>query len=67
MDREVGKGDKWRKGTNYRSYRDNFDKIVFKPLRSKVKAPPTQIHTDLKKEEQLVKCRKSKSQKFINE
>lgn len=64
--REVGKGEKWRKGTNYQNYRNNFDKIVFKPLRSEVKAPPTKVHTDLKKESSLVRCRKSKSQKFNN-
>lgn len=28
--REVGKGESWRKGTNFKKYRDNFDKIFQK-------------------------------------
>lgn len=29
--REVGKGETWRKGTNFKSYRDNYDKVFKKP------------------------------------
>ena len=32
--REVGKGESWRKGTNFKSYRDNFDKIFKKSKKS---------------------------------
>ena len=28
--REVGKGESWRKGTNFKSYRDNYDRIFKK-------------------------------------
>lgn len=32
--REVGKGESWRKGTNFKSYRANYDKIFKKPKKS---------------------------------
>ena len=34
--REVGKGEKWRQGTNFKKYRDNYDSIFRK---TKNKAP----------------------------
>lgn len=32
--REVGKGESWRKGTNFKSYRSNYDRIFKKPKKS---------------------------------
>lgn len=50
-----GKGDKWRKGTDFKKYRDNWP-FGIKP-RSPV-APPGHVHTDQKKEDSKKKCRK---------
>ena len=33
--RQVGKGETWRKGTNFKSYRDNYDSIFRKPKKVK--------------------------------
>ena len=33
--REVGKGETWRKGTNFMSYRANYDKIFKKSKKLK--------------------------------
>ena len=59
-DTQNGKGDKWRKGTNFSKYRENYDKIFrkIKP-RSKVKAPPTIVFMDKKKNESKYACRNS--------
>jgi hypothetical protein len=36
--REVGKGEGWRKGTNYKKYRDNYDAIFKKDKNVKINA-----------------------------
>jgi hypothetical protein len=33
--REVGKGEKWRKGTDFKTYRDNYDAIFRKKKKTK--------------------------------
>lgn len=33
--RDVGKGEKWRKGTDFKTYRDNYDAIFRKPKKEK--------------------------------